>query len=198
MLVFAAAVFFLIITPGPGVLSTAGVGAAYGYRPGVAYVAGLGVGTNLVSIAVISGVAAIAFSIPWLRSALLIASAAYLLYLASKIAFAGAKIAFIEATKPPGFWGGVTLNVINPKAYAVNTTLFSGFGFWPESLVAENALKLVIINAIWIPLHLLWLAAGVTLRRLDLDPKIQRGINIAMALSMIAVVALAAWAQQGA
>ena len=30
MLTFALAVFLLIITPGPGVLSLAGVGAAYG------------------------------------------------------------------------------------------------------------------------------------------------------------------------
>ncbi|MEC8551875.1 MAG: LysE family translocator, partial [Pseudomonadota bacterium] len=32
MLTFAAAVFLLIVTPGPGVLSTAGVGAAFGWR----------------------------------------------------------------------------------------------------------------------------------------------------------------------
>ena len=35
MLTFAAAVFFLIVTPGPGVLSAAGVGAAYGFRSGL-------------------------------------------------------------------------------------------------------------------------------------------------------------------
>ncbi|MEM8839697.1 MAG: LysE family translocator, partial [Pseudomonadota bacterium] len=40
MLFFAAAVFGLIITPGPGVLSTAGVGSAYGFRPGARYIAG--------------------------------------------------------------------------------------------------------------------------------------------------------------
>ena len=40
MLEFAAAVFFLIVTPGPGVLSTAGVGAGYENSP-VAVVAKL-------------------------------------------------------------------------------------------------------------------------------------------------------------
>ncbi|HEC70944.1 MAG TPA: LysE family translocator, partial [Roseobacter sp.] len=40
MLQFALAVFFLIVTPGPGVLSTAGVGAAFGFRAGLAYVVG--------------------------------------------------------------------------------------------------------------------------------------------------------------
>ncbi|MEP4336194.1 MAG: LysE family translocator, partial [Roseobacter sp.] len=44
MLTFAAAVFFLIITPGPGVLSAAGVGAAYGMRSGLRYVLGLFIG----------------------------------------------------------------------------------------------------------------------------------------------------------
>src|SRR6056297_4015478 len=59
MLSFAAAVFFLIVTPGPGVLTTAGVGAAFGGRAGVRYVMGLFIGTNIVALAVISGVAAV-------------------------------------------------------------------------------------------------------------------------------------------
>jgi threonine/homoserine/homoserine lactone efflux protein len=37
MLTFTLVVFLLIITPGPGVLSLAGVGAAYGWRQGFWY-----------------------------------------------------------------------------------------------------------------------------------------------------------------
>ena len=59
MLTFALAVFFLIITPGPGVLSVAGVGASFGSKPGARYIAGLFIGTNLVGLAVVSGLAAI-------------------------------------------------------------------------------------------------------------------------------------------
>lgn len=195
MLTFAAAVFFLIITPGPGVLSLAGVGSGFGYRPGLRYLGGLFVGTNLVALAVVSGLAAVMLSVPAVRTVLLWASAAYLLYLAFKIAFAGAKIAFIERTTEPGFWGGVLLQAINPKAYAVNTTLFTGFAFLPGSLLAETLLKFLIMNAIWIPIHLVWLWAGVTLRRLDLPRKVQFGINIVMAISMLLVVGLAAYAQ---
>ena len=44
MLSFAAAVLFLIITPGPGVLSTAGVGSGFGFRAGLGYVGGLFLG----------------------------------------------------------------------------------------------------------------------------------------------------------
>lgn len=195
MLAFAAAVFFLIISPGPGVLSTAGVGAAYGYRNGLAYVAGLFAGSNLVAMLVISGVAATALALPWLRTTLLIASLGYLLWLAWRIASAGAQIGFIEARTPLGFWNGLALQPINPKAYVVNTTLFTGFSFMPDALWLETAIKLLIMNLIWIPLHLGWLGAGISLRRLDLGPQAQRRVNIAMALSMLVAVALTLWSQ---
>ncbi len=195
MLEFAAAVFFLIVTPGPGVLSAAGVGSGFGWRPGIAYVGGLWAGNNLVAGLVVSGLAAAALAVPGLRAALLWGSALYLLYLAAKIAFAGAKIAFIHSERAPGFWNGLALQPINPKAYAVNTAFFSGFPFMAEAPAWEVAIKFAIMNAIWIPIHILWLWAGVSLRRLELAPRLQRGINIAMAAAMLAVVGLAVAAQ---
>ena len=192
MLAFAAAVFLLIITPGPGVLSAAGVGAAYGFRPGFRYIFGLFIGTNLVAAAVISGMAAALELYPLLRTALLTVSIAYLLYLAAKIAFAGARIAFIHAERPPGIVGGIVLQAFNPKAYVVNTALFTGFAFLPGDVWRETAIKLVILNAVWIPIHFAWLGAGVGLNRLDLPQRTQRLINIGMALAMLGVVALAA------
>ncbi|MDW4498792.1 LysE family transporter [Sulfitobacter sp. D35] len=193
MLTFAAAVFLLLVTPGPGVLTTAGFGAAYGFRPSLGYVLGLFLGTNMVMLAVISGLAAVVLSIPWLRTVLMAVSVAYLLYLAARIAFAGSRIAFVEAKTPPGLVGGLALQAINPKAYAVNTSLFTGFGFAPGNLGFEIAAKVVILNGIWIPIHLAWLWAGVTLHRLDLPDRTQRAINVGMALAMLAVVFLAIW-----
>ena len=83
---------------------------------------------------------------------LLIISVGYLVYLSLNIALAGAKIAFIHITKP-GVVSGLTLQFINPKAYAVNTTLFSGFAFYPKSLIIETGIKLIIANFIWLLLH---------------------------------------------
>lgn len=191
MLGFAVAVFLLIITPGPGVLSAAGMGAAYGFRSGLRYVTGLFIGTNLVGLTVISGTAAIVLGVPVVRNVLLVASMGYLLYLASRIAFAGSRVAFIEARTAPGILAGITLQAINPKAYAVNTTLFTGFAFYPDSFLIETMLKLLILNAIWIPIHLVWLYAGAVLHRLNISAKNQFRINIAMALSMVGVVVLA-------
>ena len=192
MFAFSLAVFLLIITPGPGVLSTAGVGAAYGWRQGLFYVAGLCAGTNLVSLGVISGLAAAILAQPFVRTILLFASAGYLGYLALRIALAGAKIAFIQ-TSAPGFMAGVMLQFINPKAYAVNTTLFTSFAFYPDSFAVETGLKLLIMNTIWLPLHLLWLYAGVRLNALNLPARIQRIINLVMAACLLAVVVLSIW-----
>lgn len=195
MLTFTVAVILLVITPGPGVLSLAGVGAAYGYRDGVRYIAGLWIGHNLVAIAVVSGLAAIMLAEPRVRTVLALASAGYLLWLAYKIAFAGARVAFIERPKPPGTSGGLLLQVINPKAYAVNTAIFANFAFLPGNPGLEIALKFLIFNSVWIVAHIFWLWIGVTIRRLDLPSRTQRAINIGMALAMLSVVAMALWAQ---
>ena len=190
MLTFAITVFLLIVTPGPGVLSTAGFGAAYGYKKSLRYVFGLFVGTNLVFLAVATGLIAILLSIPSLRIFLLILSTFYLFYLASKIALAGSNIAFIKAKSPPGIISGVLLQAINPKAYVVNTTLVSGFAFYQSSFAVELVIKFLIMNSIWIPLHLLWLYVGTVLHELNLSIKNQRIINLMMSLSMVLVVVI--------
>lgn len=197
MISFFLAVFFLIITPGPGVLSTAGVGSAFGKSAGLRYVTGLFIGNNLVALAVVSGLAAIVFAVPVIRNILLVASVMYLAYLAFRIATAGAKIAFVESSSQPGLVAGITLQFINPKAYAVNTTFFTGFPFLPDALMLETMIKFAILNIIWIPVHLLWLTAGIMIKRLDLAPRIQFRINLLMAAAMLAVVALALFSNLG-
>ena len=193
MLAFASAVFFLIITPGPGVLSAAGVGAGYGFAPGVRYIGGLWFGNFMVGLIVVSGLWTLMLAIPGLRIALGIASLAYLGYLALRIAAAGSEIRFVGAHRAPGFGAGTLLQFINPKAYAVNTFLFSNFAFLPSSWTAEVGIKFLILNAIWIPIHFAWLAAGISLHRLELAPARQRLVNYAMAASLLAVVLIAAW-----
>ncbi len=191
MLSFAAAIFLLISTPGPGVLSLAGVGAAFGFRPGLRYLTGLFIGTNAVAIAVVTGLAAVVLANPAIRYIFLALSTAYLLYLAFRVAFAGSEIAFAHAARKPGIRDGIILQAFNPKAYVVNTTLFSGFPIFPDAYSLEIATKFVIMNVIWTALHLVWLWAGASIQRLALPAHTQRTINIAMAIAMLVVVGLA-------
>ena len=189
---FALAVLLLTITPGPAVLTLAGVGSAFGWRDGMLFLFGLFVGVNLVCLAVISGLAALLVANPMVRIVLLLTSSAYLAYLALKIALAGTKIGFIR-TGAPGFVNGTMFQLINPKAYAVNTILFSGFAFYPDNFVIETGLKLLINSAMWIPIHFLWLYAGVMLNQLKLPAQTHKIINFFMSGCLFAVVGLSAW-----
>tara|TARA_B110000971_G_C20032336_1_gene512080 strand:+ start:1275 stop:1865 length:591 start_codon:yes stop_codon:yes gene_type:complete len=194
MFTFAFAIILMLVTPGPGVLSAAGVAAGFGARAGLQYVAGLCLGQALVFAAVAAGLSTFVMATPWLRLTLMLLSFCYLLYLAARISFAGSKIAFIQATHAPGLRAGLLLQPINPKAYAVLTALLTGFPLYPENYWIEVAVKFVILNIIWIPIHVLWVYFGLSLKRLNLSPKIQQGINVAMGISMLLVVVLATWA----
>ena len=189
--VFATAIFFLLISPGPGVLSLAAVGSAFGPRAGLLYGVGLFFGSNAVMVAAAAGLAVVFDLYPALRIAFTIVSSGYLLYLAARIAFAGAGVGFGAARNAPGVGGGLVLQAFNPKAYAVGTFVFAGFPLVAGDPWSEFTLKIVVLNLIWIPIHVAWLGLGVGLQRLDLAPGTQRAINVVMAASMVAVVALA-------
>ena len=147
------------------------------------------VGVHLVCFAVISGLAALIMADLVVRVVLFLASSAYLSNLALKIALTGTKIGFIHMAGP-GFVTGMMLQLVNPKAYAVNTMLFSSFAFYPENFAMETGLKLLINNAMWIPIHLLWLYAGVKVNQLDLPAQTQKMINFVIAGCLLAVVGL--------
>ena len=193
MFAFVSAVFFLLVTPGPGVLSAAAVGAAFGFRPGARYIVGLCLGNFLVGVIVVSGLWAMVSVVPGLRLLLGIATVVYLGYLAWRIATAGGQVGFEGARQQPGIMAGTTLQFINPKAYAVNTFLFSNFAFYPGDWLIEVLLKFLLMNAVWIPIHFVWLQLGILLHRLELPPARQRLVNRLMAGSLVIVVLLAAF-----
>ena len=190
MVNFAIAVFFLIITPGPGVLSVAGVGAAFGYKSGVRYIVGLCLGTNMVAGAVVTGLASIVLTNYPLRLALMLIASSYLLFLAYKIVKSGATVSFSRSERKPGIIAGVFLQFVNPKAYAVNTAMYTGFLIYPNNIALEIGVKFVIMNLIWLPIHFFWLFLGVYLKSLNLSAELQFKVNSLMAFALVIVVML--------
>ena len=190
MIIFSLAVFFLLITPGPGVLSTAGIGSAFGFKSGIRYVFGLFIGTNIVAIIVISGLATVIFSFPIVRTICLFLSSIFFIYLALKIIMSDLKLNFLKSQDVPGIAYGLVLQLINPKAYIVNITFYSGFAFYPANFGLEILFKLIITNLIWIPIHLIWLYAGVLLYEMPLSEKVRNKLKFVMGTSLIIVVLL--------
>ena len=93
----------------------------------------------------------------------------------------------------PDFVIGLTLNLINPKAYAVHTILFGSFVLYPDNFLLEVVYKQIVLNFIWICDHVLWLYAGLKINQLNLTTRRQNQINAGMAICIIAVVLISLW-----
>ena len=191
MATFAIAIFLMIITPGPGVLSLAGTGAGFGWRPGIFYLLGLFIGTNSVMILVITGLKGVLFKIPFVEPVFLIVSLSYLTWIAWRIAFSDNKTTITSIKKEPTFFEAIFLQLINPKAYLVNGILFAGFPIENLNLNEEIIAKVIIINLVWIPVHFFWLWLGIRLRSWGLESGKQKTVNKFMGLSLFVVVILA-------
>ena len=81
---------------------------------------------------------------------------------------------------------------MNPKAYVVQGHLFVVLSLGISSYNTEIITKFIIVNSIWIPIHLLWLWLGISLKKWSLASKKQTLVNRAMGLALFAVVILSA------
>src|SRR4029079_15997887 len=111
-------------SPGPSTMSVTAVGAAFGLRLSLRYMAGLVLGTVAVLIAVATGLFALLLSMPRLAPLLLAASAAYILYLAIRTAPAPPLSKADRQPAAPSLAAGFLLAVANPKAYVAIAAVF--------------------------------------------------------------------------
>ncbi|MFI5001837.1 MAG: LysE family translocator [Reyranellales bacterium] len=176
-------------SPGPSTMSMTAVGAAFGLRRSVGYLAGLVVGTTVVLLAVATGVVSILLSVPRLAPALLVASAAYMLYLAFRIATAPPLSKRDDATAP-SFTGAFLLAVANPKAYVAIAAVFAGTTIAADALL-DAILKTAILAGMIVVIHVCWLLAGASFSRVFYDPVRSRIANIVFAATLVVMTVFA-------
>ena len=135
---FILAVVVLVATPGPALLSIVAVGAAFGFRVGIVYVAGVILGANVVSLLAVSGLFALIAAFPKLHLLFTTISVSYLFYIAYRIAIS--KVGLEKQSKPAniGFFDGIVIQLFNPKVYVVALALFSGIPILFKSLIVET------------------------------------------------------------
>ena len=192
MIAYIIISFLMMVTPGPGVLSLAGVGAGFGWRVGMMYLIGLFFGTNGVALLVVLGFKQFLFEIEGVELTFLFLSLSYLSFLSWRIATSDNKTGFKQSLKAPKLYEGIFLQFVNPKAYVVQGHLFVVLSLGISSYNAEIITKFIIVNSIWIPIHLLWLWLGISLKKWSLASKKQSLVNRAMGLALFAVVILSA------
>jgi threonine/homoserine/homoserine lactone efflux protein len=184
--------FLMMVTPGPGVLSLAGVGAGFGWRVGIMYLIGLFLGTNGVALLVVLGFKQFLFEIDGVELTFLVLSLSYLSFLSWRIATSDNKTGFKETSKAPKLYEGIFLQFVNPQAYVVQGHLFVVLSLGISSYNTEILTKFLIVNSIWIPIHILWLWLGISLKKWSLASNKQVWVNRGMGLALFAVVILSA------
>jgi threonine/homoserine/homoserine lactone efflux protein len=176
-------------SPGPSTVSVTAVGAAFGLRRSLAYATGLVLGTTTVLLAVAAGLVGLLFSVPGIAPVLIGASAAYMLYLAWRIATAPQLAEKDVAGKPPRMWEGFVLAVANPKAYVAIAAVFAGATMVPANGTMDAALKIAVLTLMIVVIHACWLLAGASFARVLRHPVHSRIANVVFALALVASVA---------
>ena len=177
-------------SPGPATLSVVAVGSAYGFRRSVSYVFGIVLGTMLVLAAVATGITAMLLAIPALRVALVALSAAYILWLAYRVATAPPLGDPAAGTTPPSLRSGALLGVANPKGWVAIAAVFASVRL-SHAAGADAAAKTAVLTAMIVLIMGTWLVAGASSGRLLRDPRRARVINVALAAALVGATVLA-------
>lgn len=172
-------------TPGPNNMMMLASGVRFGWRRSVPLSAGVAVGMTVLFGATGSGLGAAFAALPLLAVALRVLSAAFLLWLAWKIATAGPLKRDGDDLNVLGFGTGVTFQWINPKSWAAAMT--AAATFLPEDTNAGAiAIGAVIIGLVALFATMLWAVFGTLLSRFLHEPRRAHVFNVAMAALLLA------------
>lgn len=177
-------------SPGPATISLTAAGSAYGVRRSLGYLAGIVAGTVVVLVAVATGITATLLAVPALRSVLLVVSAAYILWLAWRIATAPRVRDQPTTAAAPSLAGGVLLGVANPKAWVAIAATFASVRL-ADPATADAAAKVALLSLVAVLIMAAWLVVGASLAPALRDPVRARVVNLALAAALVGATALA-------
>lgn len=171
-------------TPGPNNAMALTAGVKVGFWRSMPLVSGIAAGVAFQLVAIGLGLGAAFEAFPALHGLLRIGGAAYLLWLALKIARSG-PIRPDGSDRPPvGFFGAAAFQWINPKAWAITTSAVAAYV--PAADYALNvAIAAVVMALVSVPCVSAWAAGGTVLRRFLAQPRYAHAFNITVALLLV-------------
>ncbi len=189
---FASALAFVVAmsaTPGPNNAMVTASGASWGFARTVPHMLGISIGFPLMLVAVAFGAGEMLRAYPWIHGALRWVGAAYLLWLAWRIATA--EPATRDGGDPRGgrpltFLQAALFQWVNPKAWiiavgAVVTFTTAGHG----DVLARALLLAVMFMAVTLPTTAMWTSVGVGAARLLRTRRALRVFNLMMAALLV-------------
>jgi threonine/homoserine/homoserine lactone efflux protein len=149
----AAVAIGLVLTPGPNMIYLVSRSVTQGRRAGMISLAGVAVGFLVYLVAATAGIATIFSLVPAVYTALKLAGAAYLLWLAWKAVRPGGDSVFAPKALPADpprklFAMGLVTNLLNPKIAILYVSLLPQFVDPARGHVAAQSLTLGVTQIV--------------------------------------------------
>jgi len=198
---FVSALAFAVsmsASPGPNNTMLTASGANFGFRRTVPHMLGVSIGFPAMLLAVALGAGEVLRAHPLALAVLRWAGAAYLLWLAWRIASArpAVKDGGELAGRPFSFLQAVLFQWVNPKAWVIGLaavltqTTASG-----AAQIAEAVLLAGLFLVVTLITSVFWILIGVGAARLLRTPRALRGFNVAMAALLVASLLPLLWGE---
>ena len=185
--------FSQVATPGPANMAMMATGARFGFRAALPFVAGVILGKQLIIWPIGYGIMEVASQIPLLFEILKFLSALYIIWLAWRVA--NMRLSSGEpSVDAPGFWSGLLVHPLNPKAWAMILVGFTNFvdsdtkTFYATLYIAASLLIIQIIC------HPIWTLFGDRIAKFIIGKKYERVFMWFLALVTVIFVLMALFA----
>ena len=175
------------ITPGPNNVMVTASGANFGYRRSIPHLLGIGLGFPAMVAAVGLGLGGLFEALPAIHAVLRIVGAAYILWMAWRIATAGGAGRVRDAPgNPLTFLEAAAFQWVNPKGWVVAVGAISTFTTVEGHLLFEVAAIALTFACVNYPCASLWTLGGIGIGRLLRRGPWLRVFNAAMGLLLVA------------
>ncbi len=180
----------LCITPGPNNLMVMASGLNFRHSEVYPQILGTTLGSFILCLSVGFFLQGIFTAYPGLRPFLGICTCIYLVFLAWKFFKVGFKRYGVDAERPITFFQSLFLQVVNPKVWAVATSMLSIYVYHPSG--GERVMDVLIATTVFalsvFLTKLIWLYCGVYIKKYLTDSFYQRVFNIATAGFLVLTV----------
>lgn len=178
------------ITPGPNNIMLAASGVNYGFTRSIPHMLGVSIGFFILFLAVAFGLGNIFELYPQLQTALKYIGSVYLLWLAWKIATAGATSESAAVSKPMTFVQAAGFQFVNVKAMMMAISSAVVFTLPGESYTLSALLVGFVFTLVNLPCVSIWVAFGSGLKRFLRNEQSLKAFNWSLASLTAASVAL--------
>jgi threonine/homoserine/homoserine lactone efflux protein len=189
LVLFAAAV---TLTPGPNVVLVTASGANFGFRRTIPQMLGITLGFGFMVVAAGLGLAGVVHTEPRLHAVLRYAGAAYLVYLAWRIATADAASRATARARPVGFLEAALFTWTNPKAWVSVLGALAAYTTVGGEVLRETSLIAGVLAVFCLISCVIWAAFGAVIGRFLAEPRARTAFNWTMAgllvLSLVPVL----------